>query len=46
MSEHEVLKAILDNWQVVFLYGIKILRDMQIELAKLRAEMNFLKERI
>lgn len=46
MIENEIFKFVAENYQVVFLYGLKIASDIQKELTKMRVEIDMIKERL
>ena len=46
MIESEFGKLLLENWQIVFIYGLKIARDIQLELTRMRVEIDIIKEQV
>jgi len=52
MLELDILAAIKENWEIIFLYGLKYLKDISLNLSDLKtivkvheAEINNLKEK-
>jgi hypothetical protein len=39
MTEQELAKLILENWQVVFLYGLKYLKDISAQMRVFEKEI-------